>query len=329
MTAGSQFPDLDPDRASGFWKQHFSSNTLRRVSVSLQSDKITQKTFKGREHHTEEERAKQRGYKGRQNVHYERISSFDPSPSIKEARTLALATIWAFLPIPKLRGRPTWAPTIWRENPPTNTQRWWGYNGCSTPQGRPWGVHIWHPEEICRKSVGDVEDSFYPRIAGSEVTAVFRTFPATVLCGGREERRKKKRSRTGRVPHHSGTSTWSRGRHCSSRFSHMCLARSPFHSTRPLVVSQHWSTQAWRHRASPALEKLPCVHHRCRCSLTAFNSCCYPTCWLKELGWSFFLILRWYWLILPAATTVVSVTEVNIVAVFKYTPIINFISVTQ
>lgn len=56
MTAGSQFPDLDPDRASGFWKQHFSSNTLRRVSVSLQSDKITQKTFKGREHHTEEER---------------------------------------------------------------------------------------------------------------------------------------------------------------------------------------------------------------------------------------------------------------------------------
>lgn len=112
MTAGSQFPDLDPDRVSGFWKQHFSSNTLRRVSVSLQSDKITQKTFKGREHHTEEERAKQRGYKGRQNVHYERISSFGPSPSVKEARTLALATIWALLPIPKLRGGPTWAPTV-------------------------------------------------------------------------------------------------------------------------------------------------------------------------------------------------------------------------
>lgn len=40
--------------------------------------------------------------------------------------------------------------------------------------------------------VGDVEDSFYPRIAGSEVTAVFRTSPATVLCEGREERRRRR-----------------------------------------------------------------------------------------------------------------------------------------
>lgn len=40
--------------------------------------------------------------------------------------------------------------------------------------------------------VGDVEDSIYPRIAGSEVTAVFRTFPATVLCEGREERRRRR-----------------------------------------------------------------------------------------------------------------------------------------
>lgn len=240
--------EIDPcspglDDVSGLWKRHLTSNTLRRVSASLQSDKITQKTFRGtRAAHRGRERERNSGLRGKAKCP---LRGNSPASSrVRESRRRE-HSLWQQFelssPIPSsAAGR--------REKPPPNTHGWRGYNGCRAPQGRPWGVHVWHPEEIRRSVTWEIP--FHPRVAGSEMTAVFRTFPATVLCAGREERRKK-RSRTG---HHSGTSTRCRGRHCSSRVSHVGVARSPFHSTRSMVVSQHWSSQAWRHRASPALE---------------------------------------------------------------------------
>lgn len=211
-------------------------------------------------------------YKGRQNVRYEGISSFDPSPWVKEARTLALATIWAFLPLPKLRSGPKWAPTIRPENPPPNTHGWWGYNGCA----RRSDVHEVYTYGTQKRYAGWWRGRFLlPTYCWLGGDCSLSHVPSHCSLWRTRREKKKKRSRTGRVPHHSGTSTRCRGRHCSSRLSHVGVARSPFHSTRPMVVSQHWSSQAWRHRALPALEKLPCVHHRFRFPLIAFNSSCY------------------------------------------------------
>lgn len=85
----SLFPNLD--YIYGFWKRHLPSNTLRRVSVSLQGDKITQKTFKGQEQHTEggKERDSERGRNSVRSTRVGKMSTTRESPvpiRVRESR---------------------------------------------------------------------------------------------------------------------------------------------------------------------------------------------------------------------------------------------------
>lgn len=180
------FPNLD--YTSGFWKRHLSSNPLRRVSISLQCDKITQKTFKGQEQHTEGKRAKERS------TRVGKMSTTRKSPvsiPVRESRRRE-HSLWQQFELSSHSQAP------WRADRSSHHSAREPSAEYARMVGFQWLPHATGTSMRCTRMaprrdapVGDVEDSVYPRIAGSEVTAV-RTFPATVLCGGREERRRRR-----------------------------------------------------------------------------------------------------------------------------------------